>query len=125
MCGVVAELAAPLPSAPSSGFIVANVELGPTCSGEFRSGPPSGEAIQLSALLHDTFCDTAAPLVPSDALCIVPGELVWCLHVDCVCLDHDGNVADACVLAVAAALHSTKVHAETESSMCLCAYSLF
>lgn len=31
-------------------------------------------------------------------------QLAWCLNLDLTCLDYDGNVAEACVLAATAAL---------------------
>uniref|UniRef100_A0A0B7BDH3 Ribosomal RNA-processing protein 43 n=1 Tax=Arion vulgaris TaxID=1028688 RepID=A0A0B7BDH3_9EUPU len=42
-----------------------------------------------------------------ESLCICPGKLVWVLHIDLVCLDYDGNVMDACTLALVSALKNT------------------
>lgn len=39
-----------------------------------------------------------------EKLCIEEGKLAWCLNLDLTCLDYDGNVAEACVLAATAAL---------------------
>lgn len=37
-------------------------------------------------------------------------QLVWVLYVDMVCLDYDGNVIDACMIAMIAALKNCKYH---------------
>ena len=34
-------------------------------------------------------------------------QLVWTLYCDIVCLDYDGNVTDACVLSLLAALNNS------------------
>lgn len=44
-----------------------------------------------------------------DSLCICPGQAVWTLYVDLVCLHHDGNLFDAAVLACSAALKDVKL----------------
>lgn len=38
-------------------------------------------------------------------------QLVWTLYCDIVCLDYGGNVTDACVLSLLAALNNSKTHA--------------
>ena len=40
-------------------------------------------------------------------LCVVPGKVVWSLNLDVVCINDDGNVLDAAVLALSAALTNT------------------
>ena len=42
-----------------------------------------------------------------------PKQMVWVLYIDLICLDYDGNVTDACVLALTAALLNS------EFSVCL------
>jgi exosome complex component RRP43 len=42
-------------------------------------------------------------------LCIEEGKFVWMLKADIVCLDHDGNVTDAALIALALALRTLKV----------------
>jgi exosome complex component RRP43 len=39
-----------------------------------------------------------------EELGLVEGESAWTLYADIVCLDYDGSVADACLLALVAAL---------------------
>lgn len=39
-------------------------------------------------------------------LCIVSEHLAWVLHCDLICLDHDGSLLDACVIALVAALRT-------------------
>ncbi|CAG5135188.1 unnamed protein product [Candidula unifasciata] len=105
ICGVKAELAKPDADQPKDGFIVPNVELPPLCSSNFRPGPPGEQAQVLSQTMADVIADSQCLL--SESLCICPGKLVWVLHIDLVCLDYDGNVMDACMVALVSALRNT------------------
>lgn len=42
-------------------------------------------------------------------LCIVSGRSCWVLYIDIVCLNFDGNIFDASLLSVSAALRSTRL----------------
>jgi exosome complex component RRP43 len=39
-----------------------------------------------------------------DSLCIAPGKAVWVLYIDIICLNYDGNILDASMMALKAAL---------------------
>jgi len=39
-------------------------------------------------------------------LCIVPDRMAWVLRCDLICLDHNGSLLDACVIALVAALRT-------------------
>jgi exosome complex component RRP43 len=47
-------------------------------------------------------------------LCIAPEHLVWVLHCDLICLDHDGSLLDACLIALVAALRTGGYHQHGE-----------
>jgi exosome complex RNA-binding protein Rrp42 (RNase PH superfamily) len=49
----------------------------------------------------------SAQVVDLAALVIIPGQLVWTLHLDVYCLNHDGNLTDAVFLAAMAALQAS------------------
>lgn len=102
VCGIKAELAEPRDTEPKKGFIVPNVDLLPLCSPLFKTGPPSEQAQVLSKLMLDVLNDSDC--IDLEKLCIVEGKLSWCLYMDLTCLDFDGNVAEACILAATAAL---------------------
>ncbi|XP_005090783.1 exosome complex component RRP43 [Aplysia californica] len=107
MCGIKAEVAEPRYGRPTEGYIVPNVELSPLSSPNFRPGPPPEQAQVLSQNMVD-FLDTSQ-CIKLDSLCISSGKLVWVLYIDLVCLDYDGNVMDACTLALMAALKNTSL----------------
>ncbi|KAI9225028.1 ribosomal protein S5 domain 2-type protein [Blastocladiella britannica] len=104
LCAVKAEVAVPSPDSPDRGFFVPNVDLPPICSTAFRPGPPAAQAQVLSQMIADIHART--PIVDTEALCIEEGQAVWVLYADIVCLSYDGNVLDAALLALAAALKS-------------------
>lgn len=109
VCGIKAELAAPKALEPRKGFLVPNVDFSPVCSPFYRPGPPSDEAQVYSQSLADAVNN--ARCIDLQDLCISPGKLVWALYCDLVCLDHDGCVFDAAVIALVAALHTVKLPA--------------
>lgn len=51
----------------------------------------------------------SAQCVDLKDLCIAKDKLAWCLYADLVCLDYDGSLMDACLLALVSALRNGKV----------------
>ncbi|CAH2225042.1 exosome complex component RRP43 [Pelobates cultripes] len=107
ICGIKAEFANPLADAPDKGYIVPNVDLTPLCSSRFRPGPPGDEAQMASQFVADVI-DNSQMILKED-LCITNGKLVWVLYCDLICLDYDGNLLDACVCALVAALKNVRL----------------
>lgn len=106
VCGIKAELAPPNAARPAEGFLVPNIELTPLCSPKFRPGAPSEEAQCAGRLLAEIVRN--AQCVDLRELCVVRERLVWTLYADIVCLDHDGCVVDASLVALVAALKCCK-----------------
>ncbi|XP_076333895.1 exosome complex component RRP43-like isoform X2 [Tachypleus tridentatus] len=106
VCGVKGELANSRPENPGDGFLVVNLDLPPLCCPFFRPGPPSEQSQAISQFLNDII--TSSGCVALSELS-VKGQLVWCLFVDIICLEYEGNVIDAAVLAMLAALRNTKL----------------
>ncbi|XP_025829734.1 exosome complex component RRP43-like [Agrilus planipennis] len=104
VCGIKAELCQPKADKPEEGFIIPSVELPPLCSSKFKPGPPSVEAQIATRLLADIIENSEC--INTKKLCITKEKLVWCLYADLICLDHDGALIDACVLALMAALRT-------------------
>ncbi|KAL1489621.1 hypothetical protein ABEB36_013567 [Hypothenemus hampei] len=103
-CGVKAELCQPKPSMPDQGFLVPNVELPPLCYSKFKSGPPSDQAQTLTQLLADIIENSKC--VNLEDLCILSDKLCWCLYADLICINYDGSIVDACLIALIACLKS-------------------
>ncbi|XP_045595920.1 exosome complex component RRP43 [Procambarus clarkii] len=109
MCGIKAEIATPTLRNPNEGFIVPNVELYPCCSHQFKMGPPGERAMATSQFLKNVI--TSAQIINLTDLCIVPNKMAWCLYCDVVCINYDGNLYDAAVIALMAALQNVKLPA--------------
>ncbi|KAG1052157.1 hypothetical protein G6F43_005686 [Rhizopus delemar] len=107
VCGIKAEVSEPKVDTPNRGFLVPNVELPPLCSSKFKAGPPSEKAQVLSEFIHQTLLKSN--VFPLESLCIEEGKAVWVLYADIVCLNYDGNVLDASLLALATALKDLKL----------------
>uniref|UniRef100_A0A8C9NFD5 Ribosomal RNA-processing protein 43 n=1 Tax=Serinus canaria TaxID=9135 RepID=A0A8C9NFD5_SERCA len=107
ICGVKAELAAPAVDSANKGYIVPNVELPSLCAERFRSGPPGEEAQAASQFIADVI-ENSQMIVKED-LCIANGKLAWVLYCDIICLDYDGNLLDASVFALLAALKNVQL----------------
>ncbi|KAG8007988.1 Exosome complex component RRP43, partial [Nibea albiflora] len=114
ICGIKAELANPPVEAPGKGYIVPNVDLPPLCSSRFRPGPPGEQAQAASQFIADVI--ESSELIRTEDLCIDRGKLCWVLYCDLMCLDYDGNVLDACVIALLAALKNTQLPEVTFST---------
>ncbi|KAF7327752.1 Semialdhyde-dh domain-containing protein [Mycena kentingensis (nom. inval.)] len=119
VCGIKAEIAEPELDASEAGFLVPNIDLPALCSPKFKPGPPSDEAQVLSDRLNEVLSTALSP----SSLVIHPGKAVWVLYVDATCINYDGNVFDAALIAMVAALRNTKLpkatfNVETEQTIC-------
>ncbi|XDA79928.1 hypothetical protein R6Z07F_009921 [Ovis aries] len=107
ICGIKAEFGAPPTDAPDKGYVVPNVDLSPLCSWRFRSGPPGEEAQVASQFIADVIENSQ--IIQKEDLCISSGKLAWVLYCDLICLNHDGNILDACTFALLAALKNVQL----------------
>jgi len=107
MCGIKAELTNPPLENPDVGWVVPNVTIPPLCSPSVRSGPPTTEAQALTNWLN-TLLKNPAMLDPKQ-LCLAAGKLSWVLYIDAYVLNDDGNLTDATMLAVLAALKDLRL----------------
>lgn len=114
ICGIKAELANPTVEAPNKGYIVPNVDLPPLCSSRFRPGPPGEQAQAASQFISDVI--ESSEVIQTEDLCIERGKLCWVLYCDIMCLDYDGNVLDASLIALVAALKNTQLPKVTLNS---------
>ncbi|XP_047500481.1 exosome complex component RRP43-like [Penaeus chinensis] len=109
MCGIKAEIATPALRQPDQGLIVPNVELYACCSPMFKAGPPGEKAISTSQFLKNVIISSG--MLDLTELCIVNNKYVWCLYCDIVCLNYDGNLTDAALVALVAALQNVRLPA--------------
>ncbi|ROT69495.1 putative plexin domain-containing protein 2 [Penaeus vannamei] len=109
MCGIKAEIATPALRQPDQGLIVPNVELYACCSPMFKAGPPGEKAISTSQFLKNVIISSG--MLDLTELCIVNNKYVWCLFCDIVCLNYDGNLTDAALVALVAALQNLRLPA--------------
>ncbi|KAF8076871.1 ribosomal protein S5 domain 2-type protein [Lyophyllum atratum] len=121
VCGVKAEIAEPELDRGEEGFLVPNLDLPAMCSPKFKPGPPTEEAQVLSDRLNEVL--VASDMLPLTSLCIHPGKAAWVLYVDATCINYDGNVFDATLLAMVAALKNTQLpkatfHEESGRTTC-------
>ena len=103
IAGVKGKFAEPTINNPNSGYLVPNMMLPMLCNTKYRPGMPPDAAVTISHKLATLTTDITDLM----ELCVVPGKVVWCLYADVVCINDDGNVLDAAVLALSAALYNT------------------
>lgn len=100
VAGVEATLVEPSSSAPEEGIVDYAVEILSTASFNFRQIRASDDAAVLTLFLKQWL----SPHVDLPSLCIEPTRLVWHLRLTAYCIDNDGNMDDALLLAAVAAL---------------------
>lgn len=105
--GIKAEVKEPYPDKPAAGSMSTMAELSPMASSDFESGPPRPPAIEVSRVADRVIRESG--VVDFEALCIKEGEVVWNLAFDIYVLDMDGNLIDACVTGIMAALITGKM----------------
>lgn len=123
VCGINARLCRPKEDRPDKGYFVCNVEVPALCSSKnFKSSSQSSSFSQssvssssieqtqamLSQLMQDIL--TESKCIKEEELCIKEGKLAWVLFIDLICLNNDGNVQDACCVAMISALKNLKLY---------------
>ena len=123
VCGITARVCRPKEERPDQGFVICNVELPALCSSKnFRTSSTSQQATaslstsasveqsqaMLSQLMQDVLAESKC--VRETDLCIREGKLAWVLYIDMICLNNDGNVQDACCLAMISALKTLRLY---------------
>jgi exosome complex component RRP43 len=83
------------------------MEFPPMCSASTRPGRPNDESSFIARRIEDALVDSRA--VDLKKLSIKTGLWAWRVCLDIYCLDHDGSVLDAGLMAALAALRDTKV----------------
>jgi len=101
-CGATRLVGRPAPDAPRDGAIEVRVQLPGLCAAE---RPETGRADALQELV----ARVVRACVRLDQLCVAEGAAAWCVRLDVVCLDDDGNVADAALLAALGALRDVRL----------------
>lgn len=107
MAAVKLEACQPDPERPDVGFIDVVMEFPPMCSASTRPGRPNDESSFIARRIEDALVDSRA--VDLKKLSIKTGLWAWRVCLDIYCLDHDGSVLDAGLMAALAALRDTKV----------------
>lgn len=102
VAGVHATLVQPAPGAPDQGILDIVVELLPMASPTYKSGRSSDEAVCLTEYLRSLI----TPHIDLTKLCVEAGTLVWRLRLTVYCIDNDGNLEDALLLAGIAAMRN-------------------
>jgi len=109
-------------SLPKHGEVEVNASMGPVCGPRFRasgrsasgggsgSGAAAGNASGSDAQIVESLVQrviSTSGLLDTEELCIRDGLCAWKIVVSIVCLNHDGNVEDAALLAAVSALEDT------------------
>lgn len=105
---VRAEVTTAAADAPNAGRLAVNFVVTALASPNVRPGRPNDAAAAMSHTLERIIASSEA--VKVEDLVIVEGDRqVWVLFCDLYCLDYDGNVMDAALMALLASLQDTKL----------------
>jgi len=114
LAAVKAEFSKPYPPGRiGPGPLVFHVDLR-SIAGEGTSTVPRDDdgrveayAVMVCRTLEKLYNTFSTRVITDERLAIIPGRLNWLLNIHVVALESDGNVLDACVMAVRGALRST------------------
>ena len=104
VCGIKAEVMIPTEDAPKNGKVVISFDFPSICAadvtGNWEEINEKKSVIQqrLAGIFYN--CN----VMDLSQLCIEEGKAVWVLYADLYCLENDGNVFDAALIALLTAL---------------------
>lgn len=108
-CGLKLEIGVPSATKPTEGRVDVGVTLSPLCSPKFKVGKQTEEAGAMAETLKKFANDPH--WLNLEQLCIDDGRAVWVIYADMMCLNYDGNVGDAMMLALVGALQDLTIPA--------------
>jgi len=106
VCGIKAEVMIPREDAPQDGRVEISFDFPSICAadvtGNWEEVYEKKSIIQqrLSSVLYNCH------VLDLSQLCIQEGKAVWVLYADLYCLENDGNVLDAALIALLTALRN-------------------
>ena len=109
LAGVKLEVMVPDVELPDRGKLVVHVNMAATCSSDTRPGKPSDKGQEVAADVVSAI--NACDAVDLTQMCIVKGQAAWVAYLDLYCLEDDGSVFDASLLAAMGALQLTELPA--------------
>ena len=107
VAGIKFGISAPYPNSPNQGSMVFNLEITNIASQDVETGPPSLETMEFGRVADRVI--RSAEFVDFEKLCIVPGEKVLTIFVDCYAINADGNLIDAAEFAALTAILNCKM----------------
>lgn len=107
VAGVKFSVGLPYPDSPDQGSFSLNLELSGISSPDFQTGPPQLNSLEFSRIADRAIRSSNA--IDFKKLCIVPGEKVWVMFVDCLAINADGNLIDATEIAALCAIKNSKI----------------
>ncbi len=107
LAGVKFSIGKPYPDSPEKGAMIFNLELSAVAGHDFQTGPPRIESVEFGRVADRAI--RSAECIDFSKLCVVPGEHVLLIFVDCYVLNADGNLIDAAEYAAMAALLDAKI----------------
>jgi len=107
LVGIKAEIAETKLTKPNEGYFVCAVECSASASQEFEGRGAEDLNNELSQMLERILSQKS--ILDLTALCIIPGSQCWAIYIDTLVLDFGGNLFDAIMVGVRAALATTKI----------------
>jgi exosome complex component RRP42 len=107
ICGIKFEIGEPYPDSPDQGSMTLNIELTGIASPEYFTGPPTLEAMEYGRIADRVI--RSAEIIDFKDLCIIPGEKVLLIFIDCYAINAAGNIIDATEIASICALLDAKI----------------
>ena len=108
--GIKFQLQTPYPDRPDEGGLMTSAELRPLAGRHHEPGPPSPLSIEMGRVVDRGIRESGC--INTKDLCIIPGEKVWQVIIDCFAISDDGNMFDAFALAAIAALQNSTLPGE-------------
>ncbi|XP_068638000.1 uncharacterized protein [Aristolochia californica] len=107
LAGIKLEIMTPTAESPDEGSIAIEFHMPPICSPIVRPGRPAEVAPVISKQLSDAILSSG--MINLKELSLISGKAAWMAYLDIYCLDSDGSLFDAALLAAVAAFSHLQI----------------
>ncbi|KJP87939.1 hypothetical protein AK88_02373 [Plasmodium fragile] len=101
ICRITSEIVKPFDKKPNEGIIKVNLDIDSFTNANDNS-QISDECLEIRNLIERIL--KSSNLLNFESLCIIPHKKVWCLLVNIIVIENDGNLYDSCYLSAYSAL---------------------
>ncbi|KYN97402.1 putative exosome complex component RRP45 [Plasmodium gaboni] len=108
ICKITSEIVKPHDRKLKEGMLKINLDIDNSIDENENNDNMSDECLEIKNIIDRVL--KTSNIINFESLCIIPGKKVWCIYINIMVIENDGNLTDACYLSAYCGLVHFKNH---------------